>query len=64
MPEPRVLRCATCGDSIGTYHGEPPDPAVVNATCFECETARGLALMLSDDDPTPRAEKNMPGTPQ
>lgn len=34
--EGKPLRCDLCGDQIGVYQGDPPDPNLVVSRCFAC----------------------------
>jgi hypothetical protein len=31
-----ALRCDLCGEQIGKYFGDPPNPKLVTSRCFAC----------------------------
>lgn len=46
----KPLRCDTCGDSIGVYFGDPPDPEKVVARCYHCAAVEEAEIILSETD--------------
>lgn len=48
MLDPKPLLCDLCGDSIGVYYGEPPNPEYVIARCYSCAAVEEAEAILSE----------------